>query len=179
MRISLRATYLYVATAGAVVALSASLPGMSLRLARLPLIACLAFMGDALIGVILGRRRWNYPKTTILCLVMTISAYAGHYVGSDHAFAVMKSAIIPVIRALDQYHIKNHRYPDDLEALIPLYLSSLPIEFTQHPNGIVSDYLPDRTGSLAGDVYDITLFHPDSGNRYTYYSITSSWIWNE
>jgi len=71
-------------------------------------------------------------KIRCACVAVCLIAWSTLFLGTDHADARQNGLIHitqsgkPIIAAIEKYHANNGKYPAQLEALVPTYLSEIP-----------------------------------------------------
>jgi hypothetical protein len=104
-------------------------------------------------------RRRFYILGGLLIIALQVSVFAGHFGVRSACFAQTRSRARPVIAAVEAYRQEHDRYPQELDAVIPAYLPSLP---SAACGWLVSSEHTDREFALKQCDPDVTLLNLDS-----------------
>jgi hypothetical protein len=77
------------------------------------------------IFIVLSLFNINRRFTASLLVVFTVSV--GTHLYCEHLDGLAEVNALPVIDAIDKYRLANGKYPDGLDALIPVYIGKLPL----------------------------------------------------
>jgi hypothetical protein len=86
-----------------------------------PIIIILSVSIDLLLS-----KRINLSKYTLVIPVAIILGFIGGNYISKYQGELSKEKIKPIIMALEQFNIKNGKYPEQLSDLVPIYLLNIP-----------------------------------------------------